>query len=145
MNKKTVFITGCWDLFHVGHLAILQRAKALGDTLIVGVFADHVIAAPQYKGRPPVITCRNRITILSALECVDLAVELTRREYLTPLKKYQPDILAVGESWGTHPGHDLAVDFMKSKNGRVVRFPYTQGISSTQIKDRILTQSRSHG
>lgn len=129
---------GCWDLLHVGHVSILENARALGDFLIVGVFADEVIAAKEYKGRLPVITCQDRIRMLLALKCVDLAVPLNDREYLGILKKYDPDILAIGGDWGNHRRNIEAVEYMESKGGKVVRLSYTKGISTTDIRQKIL-------
>lgn len=138
MKKITVFIMGCWDLLHVGHVSILEKARALGDFLIVGVFTDEIIAAKEYKGRLPVIACPDRIRMLLALKCVDLAVPLDNREYIGILNKYDPDILAIGEDWGSHRRNFEAVEYMKSKGGKVVRLPYTKGISATQIRQKIL-------
>ncbi len=137
MKKKVVYIIGCWDLLHVGHLAILERAKALGDFLIVRVFTDDVIAAKQYKGCPPVIPCEDRTKMLTALKCVDLAVPLEKREYIEGLEKYNPDILAVGQDWGSHRRNIEAEEYMKSKGGKVVQLPYTNGVSTTLIKQKI--------
>ncbi len=105
---------------------------------VVGVFADDVIASAEYKGRPPVIPCEDRVRCVAALKCVDAVVVLHDREYVARLRECQADVLAVGESWGSHPKHREAVEYMKSINGRVVRFPYTRGISTTQIKHSII-------
>ncbi|MBN2139072.1 MAG: adenylyltransferase/cytidyltransferase family protein [Sedimentisphaerales bacterium] len=136
MKNTTVYIMGCWDLLHVGHLSILERAKALGDKLIVGVFSDDVIASPEYKGRGPVIPCEERARMVEALKCVDVVFVLEEREYLAPLKKYDPDILAIGEDWGKHRRNTEAVAYMEAKGGKVVQLPYTKGVSSTAIKEK---------
>ena len=122
---------------HVGHVAILEKAKSLGDFLIVRVFTDDVIAAKEYKGCPPVIPCEDRVRMLMALKCVDLALPLDKREYLEDLKKYNPDILVVGEYWGNHRRNIEAEEYMKSKGGKLVQIPYTREVSTTQIKQKI--------
>jgi len=136
-KKTVVYIIGCWDLLHVGHIEILEKTKALGDYLIVRVFTDDVIAAEEYKGYPPVIPCEDRVRMLMALKCVDLAIPLEKREYLEGLKKYNPDILVIGEYWGNHRWNIEAEEYMRAKGGNIVQFPYTKRVSTTLIKQKI--------
>jgi len=138
MKKKIVCIFGCWDLIHTGHLNILEKAKSLGDILIVGVFTDKVIAAKEYKGRPPIITCEDRARMLQALKCVNSTIVLEKREYIPILKKLDVDVLAVGEDWGKHKRHIDAEEYLKTNGGKVIQLPYTKRISTTKIKKKVL-------
>ena len=130
-----VYIPGVWDLLHVGHLTILERARALGDRLVVGVPSDEVVV--QDKGESPIIPLSHRLRMLSALRCVDVAMPYYRLEFLTHLRMFRPDILAVGETWGREARHEKAEEWIRRAGGRVVVLPYTHGTSSTDIKNRI--------
>lgn len=134
-RKTVVFTSGSWDLFHIGHLRILERSKALGDYLVVGVSTEELIA--EYKGLPPVIPFEERFRIVKAIRCVDKVVKQTVLTEIAQLKRYQVDIVTIGNDWkGKHLD---GLEWMKSQPGkRVVYFPYTQGVSTTSIKRKII-------
>ena len=138
MKKTIVYIPGCWDLLHVGHVAILEKAKAAGDILIVGVPTDEVVL--EDKKCLPIITCVQRIRMLEALKCVDMALPYDKLEFLTALRKYDVDILVIGEQWGKAKRHMEAVAYIKEKGGKIVQFPYSKEISTTEIKKKIIEQ-----
>lgn len=138
MKRTVVYIPGVWDLLHVGHLAILERASKMGDILIVGVPTDPVVI--QDKGDPPIIPCKDRVRMLQALEVVDLAIPYDALEFLSALKRYDVDVLVVGDTWGTDTRHREATEYIHSIGGRVVSFPYTAEASTTDIKARVLAQ-----
>ena len=141
-RKKTlVYFPGVWDILHVGHVTILEKAKELGDILIVGVPTDEVVF--EDKGRFPIISCEHRIRMLKALKCVDDAVAYTSLEFVPALIKFSADILVVGETWGSGIRHTDATAYMTTKGGRVVQFAYTQGVSSTAIKEKVIAQNRT--
>ncbi len=133
--KKIVFTSGSWDLLHVGHLNILERSKALGDILVVGVSTDELIA--DYKGLPPVIPFNERFRIVKSIGCVDKAVKQTILTEIAQLKKYEVDIVTIGDDW---KGKHLAgLEWMKSQPGKkVVYFDYTPDVSTTSIKRKII-------
>lgn len=130
-----MFTSGSWDLFHVGHLNILERSKALGDYLIVGVSTEELIA--EYKGLPPVIPFAERARIVAAVRCVDKVVKQTVLTEIAQLKRYKVDVVTIGNDWkGKHLD---GLEWMKSQPGkRVVYFPYTPGVSTTGIKRKII-------
>lgn len=140
MKKFVVYIPGCWDLLHVGHIAILEKAKALGDILIVGVPTDEVVL--EDKKLLPIIICSQRIRMLEALKCVDQAVPYDKLEFLTAIKRYNVDILVIGEQWGKDKRHIEATEYIKKKGGKVIMFPYSNEISTTAIKRKVLEQER---
>lgn len=132
---KTVYIPGCWDLLHIGHVLVLEAAKKLGDMLIVGVAGDETILSD--KGRYPIIRQDQRLYMVSSLKCVDSASIYRSLNFIPHLVHYQPDILAVGEQWGTEKRHKDAEKWMAEYHRSIVRLPYTKGISTSEIIKRV--------
>ena len=130
-KKIRVFTSGSFDLFHIGHLNILERSAALGDELIVGVSTDELIQ--HYKGMPPIIPFEQRFRIISSLKCVK-QVKLTE---VAQLQREDIDIVTIGDDWENKYLEGL--EWMKKQPGKkVVYFPYTPGVSTTSIKKRII-------
>ena len=126
---RTVLTFGTFDVFHVGHLAILERAAALGDRLVVGVSSDELNVAK--KGRPCVYDLGSRTAILRALRVVDEvfteeSLEL-KRHYL---EEYSADVLVMGHDWTGRFDH--LADICE-----VVYLPRTPSISTTATIERI--------
>lgn len=127
--KRTVITFGTFDVFHIGHLRILERAATLGDRLIVGVSTDALNISK--KGRPPVFPENERMQLIAALRCVDavfLEESLERkREYLLA---HNADVLAMGDDW--RGKFDEFSDVC-----RVVYFDRTPAISTTAVIEKI--------
>ncbi len=137
MEKKVVrvFTSGSFDLFHVGHLNILEKSAKLGDELIVGVSTDELIQ--EYKGMKPIIPFEQRFRIVSSLACVTKAVKQTRLTEIRQLEEEKIDIVTIGDDWKEKYLEGL--EWMKAQEGKkVVYFPYTLGISTTTIKKKII-------
>src|SRR5262245_32084490 len=100
-NGKVVFTAGVWDILHVGHLNLLQRARALGDSLIVGVLTDE--AAERYKPRP-VMPFEERLELIRALRMVDDVVQVDDTNATAVLQELRPDILVHGSDILHKPG-----------------------------------------
>lgn len=129
MQGKVIISFGTFDVFHVGHLRLLQGAAECGDRLIVGVSTDALNI--QKKGRPPVYNQDERKEIIQALKCVDetffeASLEL-KAEYL---KKFNADILVMGDDW-----QDKFDEF--STLCEVVYLPRTPAISTTEVIEKI--------
>jgi len=125
----TVVTFGTFDVFHVGHLRILQRARELGDCLFVGVSTDALNASK--KGGAPVFPEDERAEVVAALRCVDgvfyeESLEL-KRQYLID---WEADVLAMGDDW--EGKFDEFRDIC-----RVVYFPRTPAISTTAVVEKI--------
>ena len=133
-GRRIVFTNGCFDLLHPGHIGSLEQARALGDTLVVGINSDASVRQLKGAGRP-VLPERERAEILAALECVDAVVifdELTPREIIAGLL---PDVLVKGADW---PGDQIVGrEEVEAAGGRVVSIPVVPGYSTTEILRKI--------
>jgi glycerol-3-phosphate cytidylyltransferase len=137
-GKTVVYTAGTWDLFHIGHLKIIQKSKKYGDILIIGVSTDEVVKS--YKGAKPYIPYEQRKEIVKSLKYVDKVVKQEILHDIKILKKYKVDVTTIGSDWKTRYLEGL--EWMKKHGKKVVYLPYTEGISSTVIKKWIT--SRNH-
>jgi glycerol-3-phosphate cytidylyltransferase len=123
---KKVITYGTFDLFHVGHLNILKRAKALGDYLVVAVSSD---AFNAIKGKKAYHSDQNRKVILEAIRYVDEVIfEDSWDQKINDVKEHNIDVFVMGDDWNGE------FDFLK-EYCEVVYLPRTKGISTTKIKD----------
>ena len=128
-GKRIVLTNGCFDVLHAGHVSLLDRAKRLGDILIVATNTDERIA--QYKGaNRPVNGLAQRALVLSGLAAVDAVVVFEEETPIEILEKIRPDVLAKGDEYELDqiPGASLVQGY----GGRVERLPMVAGYSSTQ-------------
>ena len=136
MEKEIVgYTTGVFDLFHIGHLNLLQKAKSNCDRLIVGVSTDELVET--YKNKTPIIPFRERIEIISALKCVDDVVPQSHRDKIAAYHEIKFDVMFVGSDW---KGSVLfsAVEVELAKYGvKVIYFEYTNHVSSTTLKSTL--------
>lgn len=122
---KKVLTYGTFDLFHIGHLNLLKRAKALGDYLIVAVSSD---TFNEIKGKKCVIPDYERMAIVEAIQYVDEVIpEHSWDQKIEDVKKYDIDVFVMGDDWKGK------FDFLKDYC-EVVYLPRTDGISTTEIK-----------
>ena len=135
-----VYTVGTFDLLHVGHLALLNQCKLLGDILVVGVASDAVVN--MYKPNAPIIPLEQRVEMLEALSCVDIVRPYYQLEYVSGCKEVDVDIFVVGEDWGKKQ-HNLDVNNYLRKMGKeIVKITYNPRTSSTKIKKIVLAQSQ---
>jgi rfaE bifunctional protein nucleotidyltransferase chain/domain len=134
-----VYTVGTFDLLHVGHLALLEYCRTLGDTVAVGVASDGVVSS--YKPRVPVIPLEQRMEMLKALRCVDIVRPYHELEYVSACKELNPDIFVIGEDWGDKP-HNIDVEnYLKSGGKKIIQVSYNPKTSSTKIKQIVMEQS----
>lgn len=126
-----ILVNGVWDLLHIGHLNILERAKKLNGTVIVGVNTDNWVFS--YKQRNAVFPYEERRRLVLALECVDKAVPHHAMDETEIFEKYKIDALVVGSDWGKFPKQKQIKIYLKQTGRKLVVFPYTKGISTTEI------------
>ncbi|MBC1501142.1 adenylyltransferase/cytidyltransferase family protein [Listeria weihenstephanensis] len=137
MKKYRVgYTTGVFDLFHIGHLNILRKAKEQCDTLIVGVSTDEFVQS--YKKKTPVIPFIERKAIIEALRYADIVVPQTSHESkLSMIGKYNINVMFHGSDWkGTPTFNKLEAEFMR-RSVEIVYFDYTEGVSSTKLLESI--------
>ncbi|MBN2406068.1 MAG: adenylyltransferase/cytidyltransferase family protein [Elusimicrobia bacterium] len=140
MAKKNIvgYTTGVYDLFHVGHVNILRKAKSMCDKLIVGVSTDKLV---RYKNKTPVIPFEERSEIVGSIKYVDVVVPQDNLDKLEAWKKFKYDILFVGDDWYNTPRWKELEKKLAEKKVKIVYFPYTKGTSSTLI-NQILLEKR---
>jgi len=128
MKDKVILTYGTFDMFHIGHLKLLERLKALGTKLIVAVSTDEF---NEIKGKKTIIPYAQRAEIVSAIKYVDLVIPENHWEQkIDDVKKYGIDVFAMGHDW------DGKFDFLK-EYCEVVYLPRTEGISSTDLKQQL--------
>lgn len=133
-----VYTLGTFDLLHVGHLALLEYCKTLGDVVAVGVASDKVVNS--YKPNVPVIPLEERMEMLKSLRCVDIVRPYHELEYVSACKELKPDIFVIGEDWGDNQ-HNKDVEFyLKSLGSKIIQVSYNPKTSSTKIKQNIIAQ-----
>lgn len=133
-----IFTGGTWDLLHIGHLNILERAKSLGGTLIVGVAIDDFDT--YYKSHKIVIPYQQRKRLVATLKCVDKVIPYTSLDQVSMLDKYDIDVVVVSSKWGKLPEHKVRKKYIEKTGRKLVVFPYTKGISTTKIIEKIAGQ-----
>ena len=136
--KKVIYTAGSYDIFHFGHLNILLKAKKMGSFLLVGVSTDALIA--RYKGLKPVICYKDRASIIKEIKCVDRVIKQSSFFDIKQLKKYHIDIIVLGNDWEGKSFPELE-KCAKELNIKVVYVPYTQRLSTSKIKEKIIRNS----
>jgi choline-phosphate cytidylyltransferase len=128
-KPRTVITFGTFDVFHVGHLRVIERAAALGDRLVVGVSADALNV--KKKGRAPVFSEAERLAIVAALRDVDeVFVEESLEQKRDYLLAHAADVLVMGDDWAGR--FDELSDICE-----VVYLPRTPAISTTALIEKI--------
>jgi D-sedoheptulose 7-phosphate isomerase len=132
--KGVVFTNGCFDILHPGHIDLLERARALGSKLIVGINSDESVRAIKGKERP-FLGQEERRAVLLGLKAVD---EVIVFDELTPeklIKELKPDILVKGGDWAED--EIVGADFVRQNGGKVFSLPLRDGFSSSRIVEKI--------
>ena len=129
------FTVGTFDLFHIGHLNLLRSAKEYCDYLIVGVHSDEWVM--HCKNRPTVIPYGERADIVAAIRYVDEVVKNETRSKMEAWEKYKFDVAFIGDDWkGTEVWNKIEKE-LNSVGCDVVYIPYTQGISTTELRMKL--------
>ena len=133
-RRKIVFTNGTFDLLHAGHVMYLEKAKALGDILIVGMNTDKSVKTYKSPHRP-IVPQSDRIRVLTALECVDYAVLFQEPTPLGLILAIKPDILVKGADW--KKATIAGAKEVESWGGKVVRMRLLPGHSTTNLIARV--------
>lgn len=128
MQSKIILTYGTFDMFHIGHLKLLERLKALGTKLIVAVSTDEF---NELKGKKTIIPYAQRAEIVSAIKYVDMVIpENSWEQKISDIQDYHVDIFCMGDDWRGK------FDFLK-EYCEVVYLPRTEDISSTDLKQQL--------
>ncbi|MEP7274413.1 MAG: D-glycero-beta-D-manno-heptose 1-phosphate adenylyltransferase [Acidobacteriota bacterium] len=133
-GRRVVFTNGCFDLLHPGHVRYLAQARSLGDVLIVGLNSDRAVRELKGSARP-VLTEGERSEVMAALSSVDYVIvfdDVSPRDLIAALL---PDILVKGADWGI--GEIIGRDEVEAAGGEVRTLPFVEGLSTTEIIERI--------
>lgn len=131
---KIGYTTGVFDLFHIGHLNLLKKAKEKCDYLIVGVTVDELVA---YKHKQAVIPFVERIEIVKAIKFVDEVVPQTSMDKMEAWQRLKFNVMFVGDDWKNTPKWDVYEKQFSQVGVEIVYFPYTKGTSSTLINETL--------
>lgn len=132
MKKYRVgYTTGVFDLFHIGHLNLLRRAKEQCEHLIVGVSTDELVRA--YKNKTPVIPYEERKMIVESVRYVDEVIPQVDRDKMAAFRRLHFDAMFVGDDWKGDPLFEQVEQKLKQYGSTVVYLPYTQSTSSTLL------------
>ena len=130
-----VFTNGVFDLLHVGHVALLEAARAEGGALVVGVNSDASVRGLEKGADRPIVPERERARLLAALACVDCVVLFDEETPLVLIERLRPDVLVKGADYAR--AAIVGADQVEARGGRVVRVPLVPGASTTALLARL--------
>jgi rfaE bifunctional protein nucleotidyltransferase chain/domain len=134
-GKKIVFTNGCFDILHTGHTRYLEKARSLGDVLVVAVNSDASVRAIKGEKRP-INSEAERMETLAALACVDYVTLFSEPDPHQVISALQPDVLVKGGDWPVEK--IIGRDVVEARGGKVVNIPYIDGASTTGIIQKII-------
>lgn len=140
-KQKVVFIQGAYEIINWGHIKAFQRAKKLGDILIVALNSNELIES--YKKRKPVLPWYQKKFIIESCEFVDKVVKANEFSPMKLLKKYDVDVYVLTREWQHTKAEELA--YMKSKGGKVNWSPRFKGVVCTSDIKRTLLEEAKDG
>ena len=141
-EKKIIgYTTGVFDMFHIGHLNILKRAKEQCDYLIVGVSTDEVVE--EYKKKTPIIKFEERIAIVEAIKYVDEVVPQTTMDKMEAWKQLKFDVMFHGSDWKGSDMYNHIIEKFNNIGVKVIFLPHTEGVSSTLLTEVLYDKKNS--
>lgn len=129
------YTTGVYDMFHIGHLNILKRAKEQCDYLIVGVSTDQLVQ--KDKNKTPIIPFEERFAIVQAIKYVDQVVPQYDKNKFAAWEKYHFNKMFVGSDWKGTPQWEAFEKQFSPVGVEIVYLPHTDGISSSMLREKI--------
>ncbi len=136
-GRRIVFTNGCFDLLHAGHALYLEQARALGDSLVVGLNSDRSVSAIKGAGRP-IVGEMERATLLAALAAVDLVVIFSEQTSEALLNLLRPEVFVKGGDYTKTTMNQEERNLVESYGGEVHLIPALPESSTTCIIERIL-------
>ena len=138
---KIGYTTGVFDMFHIGHLNILKRAKEQCEYLIVGVSTDELVF--KSKNKYPIIPFEERMEIINAIKYVDQVVPQENKDKIAAYEKYKFDAMFVGDDWKGSELFTKCEEELKKRGSNVVYFSYTKSTSSTILREKLLNYGKN--
>lgn len=133
-NQKIVFTNGCFDLLHLGHVDYLEKARSLGERLVLGLNSDDSVS--RFKGpQRPIQDQNSRARVLAAMQFVDLVVFFNEDTPLNLITEIQPDILVKGSDYLAE--NIVGADVVKNGGGVVKTIDFVPGYSTSKIVEKI--------
>lgn len=132
---KIGYTQGVYDMFHIGHLNLIKRAKERCETLIVGVNSDALVE--EYKHKIPVINENDRAEIIRSLKPVDECVIVDTLDKIETMKSLHYDAIFIGDDWYGNPRWMKTKEDLAAYGVDVVFLPHTEGISSSQLRPEV--------
>ncbi len=141
-NKIVGYTTGVYDMFHIGHLNILKKAKEQCDYLIVGVSTDELVQLE--KNKTPIISFEDRCEIVKSIKYVDKVVPQYNKNKIEAWEKYHFDVMFVGSDWQGTAVWEKYENQFSPIGVKIIYLPHTDGISSTYLREKLtgLTQQK---
>lgn len=134
VERKIIgYTAGVYDMFHIGHLNLLKRAKEHCDYLIVGINSDE--ATYRYKQKYPVIPMEERLAIVEAIRYVDEVVRVDNTDKIYAYERFKPDVIIVGDDHKNEPKWQEIDIYLREHGAKVEFLSYTKHISSTILRD----------
>ncbi len=138
-GKKVIFTNGCFDILHRGHVKLLEKARSLGDVLVVAINTDSSVK--KIKGpKRPINPERDRGIVLSALSFVDFVTFFGEPDPGRIIKQLDPDVLVKGGDW--KKGEIVGANYVKSKGGKVYSLPLIKGYATSHLIASIRKRKR---
>ena len=134
-GKRIVFTNGCFDLLHIGHIRYLEKARTLGDILVVGVNSDSSVRILKGPKRP-ILPVKERAEILSGLGCVDYITIFNEQDPLKLITSLHPHVLVKGGDWTKE--QIVGGDVVERSGGKVVIISFVKGTSTSNLIGTIL-------
>lgn len=150
-GKAVVFTNGCFDLLHLGHVDYLEKAKALGDVLVLGLNSDASIKEQGKGALRPIVTFQGRAGVMAGLASVDYVVEFGEKTPLSLIQALKPNILVKGADYSetetdpSSPRYIVGKTEMESWGGKVKTIEFLDGFSTSAIVHKIEKHAANRG
>lgn len=131
-HYKKGYTQGVYDMFHIGHLNLINNAKKYCDYLIVAVNSDELVM--EYKNKKPIISQEQRRYIIENIKAVDKAVLTNTLDKISQLKIYGFDVIFIGDDWKGNPRWESTKADLAKYGVDVIFLPHTDGVCSTELR-----------
>ncbi|MFH1046886.1 MAG: adenylyltransferase/cytidyltransferase family protein [Patescibacteria group bacterium] len=135
-----VYTGGVFDILHRGHIRLLSRAKVLGDFLVVGIQSDEAVCSIPGKARP-ILSTEERVEQMKSLPFADEVIVYGDSTTPATIDRIKPNIFVHGHDWPLQIDRRAVISYMEEHGIKLVLLPRTEGISDTQIRERVIRET----